>query len=456
MADLTCDVAIVGAGTAGIAAERSARAAGASTLLIDKSFPGTTCASVGCMPSKLLIAAARAASAVREADKFGIVVRNSAIDGPAVMARVRRLRDSFVQAAKKSYDELPRGVAVKAQAKLLSGTQLALDDGRAVVAKAIVLATGSHPLIPKQLSALNELVLTNETIFDLQDLPATLAVIGAGPLGLELASAFARLGVDTEVFDEGKHIGGLRDDGLSERFRSLLSKDMPIHLGVDLRSERDGDAVQLKWTGPTYGTRRFSRLLVATGRPPNLQDLDLKAAGLDVDDKGIPLFDPSTMQCGVSRIFMAGDVNASRPVLHEAIFDGEIAGRNAASWPKTSPSKRTPAMAITFTDPALALIGRVDGPGLVLGEVDYADQGRAIIEGLNEGFARIFADRDGGLTGAVLASPGAEHLAHLLAWAIAEGATVDTLSNRPFYHPTLEEGLKTALLDFNRRLSSTS
>jgi dihydrolipoamide dehydrogenase len=199
MAALDCDVAVVGAGTAGLAAERSARRAGAKTLLIDDGFVGTTCASVGCMPSKLLIAAAHAAHAIRSASVFGIGAQEPFIDGPAVMRRVRRERDVFVAGTLKSIAAIPDDIKLRARAHFVDQTTLALDDGRIISAKAIVIATGSRPMVPAMFQALGSLALTNETIFELVGLPASIAVVGAGTLGLELAQALVRLGVDVEV-----------------------------------------------------------------------------------------------------------------------------------------------------------------------------------------------------------------------------------------------------------------
>src|SRR5919199_4776964 len=166
MPALTCDVAIIGAGTAGLAAERSARRAGATTLLIDDRFAGTTCATVGCMPSKLLIAAANAAAAVRRAPLFGVKAAAPVIDGAVVMQRVRAERDRFVANAKTAFDNLPAGVMIRARARFTAPTILALDDHRQVTAKAVVIATGARPSVPKMFTAVVDRVLTNETIFD--------------------------------------------------------------------------------------------------------------------------------------------------------------------------------------------------------------------------------------------------------------------------------------------------
>jgi dihydrolipoamide dehydrogenase len=366
MDDLGCDVAIIGAGTAGLAAERAARKAGAKTLLIDDRFAGTTCASVGCMPSKLLIAAADAAFNARKASTFGIETKTS-VDGRAVMARVRKERDGFVAATLKSIEKIPAGICIRQRARFSYNTTLTLDDGRKVSAKAIVIATGSGPSVPKPFQKLGEIVLTNETIFELESLPRSIAVVGVGPLGLELAQALARLGVEVTMFDQGEHIAALRDAEVANNLKSVLGREFPIHLGVSLDVEKDGDGARLSWSGASSGAASFERVLVAAGRPPALRDLNLAATGLETNDKGIPEFDPSTLQCGDAPIFVAGDADAQRPVLHEASSEGAISGRNAASFPNVRKSKRAVPLSIMFTDPPLAMVGANKSDAMVVG-----------------------------------------------------------------------------------------
>jgi dihydrolipoamide dehydrogenase len=454
MDDLSCDVAIIGAGTAGLAAERAARKAGAKTLLVDDRFAGTTCASVGCMPSKLLIAAADAAFNARKASTFGIETKTS-VDGRAVMTRVRKERDRFVAETLKSIEKIPAGICVRQRARFSGKTAIALDDGRKVFAKAVVIATGSRPSVPKPFQKLGENVLTNETIFELDSLPRSIAVVGAGPLGLELAQALARLGVEVTMFDQGEHIAALRDAEVAKNLKSILGKEFPIHLGVKLDVEKDGVGARLSWFGASSGTASFERVLVAAGRPPALPDLNLAATGLGTNNKGIPKFDPSTLQCGDAPIFLAGDADAQRPVLHEASSEGAIAGRNAASFPKVRKAKRAVPLSIMFTDPPLAVVGAPPSDAMVIGSVSYADQGRARVEARNEGLVRVYAGADTGvIAGATLFGPGMDHIAHVFALAIERRETADTLPQLPFYHPTFEEGLKPALREICEAVKS--
>jgi dihydrolipoamide dehydrogenase len=456
MTTLTCDVAVIGAGTAGLAAERSARRAGAKTLLIDDGFVGTTCASVGCMPSKLLIAAAHAAHAIRGAAVFGIGAQEPVIDGPAVLRRVRRERDAFVAGTIKSISAIPDEIKVRARAHFVDQTSLALDDGRIVSAKAIVIATGSRPMVPDMFRGLGPLALTHETIFELADLPASIAVIGAGPIGLELAQALVRLGVDVEVFDQSERLAGLHDLEVAAELTSILEREMPIRLGVKISVERDGDAVSLAWSGTSAGTKRFERLLIATGRPPQLAGLGLEVSGLALDEHGTPLFDRNTMQCGATPIFVVGDACGQVPVLHEAASEGAIAGRNAASFPTVHHASRSVAFTIMFTDPPLAVLGRPSAEGDIIGSASYADQGRAKVEARNAGLVRLYADReDGRLVGAAMLGPAMDHMAHLLAWAMERGETASGLLDMPFYHPTFEEGLKPALHQICKAVDAT-
>ncbi len=446
MTHYTTDVAVIGAGTAGLSAERTARREGARTLLIDEHFRGTLCASTGCMPSKLLIAAANAAHGARAASQFGLKIGNVGVDGPAVMARVQRERDKFVAATRRSFDKLPSGTAIEARACFTGPLELALDNGDTVTAKAIVIATGSYARMPEPFEKLGDLALTNETVFELDDLPGSLAVIGGGAIGLEMAQAMSRLGVDTALFDHSDTLGRAQDEDVLHALARIVGGEVPHHLGVDVSAEKAEGGVRIRWQGSSSGERMFDRVLVATGRPPDLSALDLETTGLDLDEHGVPEFDRTTMQCGDAPVFLAGDVAADRSVLHEAANEGTIAGRNAVAYPAVSAADRSPRFTLTFTDPPLAVLGQPKGEEAVVGHASYADQGRAKVEGRAAGLVRLYAAApDGRLVGAELFCPGADHLAHLLIGAIQRGDTASDLLELPFYHPTLEEGLKGAL-----------
>lgn len=446
--ELSCDVAVIGAGTAGLGATRRALREGAKVLLIDDKFNGTMCANVGCMPSKLLIAAARAAHDARRAGVFGIRTGKVDVDGQAVMTRVRAERDRFAAATREGFEDFPPDTMIRARARFVGPDRLELDDGRVVQAKAIVIATGGAPSVPDGFSGLGDLCLTHETVFDLEDLPQSIAIIGAGPIGLELAQAFARLGVQTCLFDESETLAHVKDEALQGIIQDTLAQDLSLHLGVKTRAERQGNKAVVSWTGKGSGTETFDRVFVAIGRPPQLEGLDLDKAGIALDDHGTPEFDRESMQCGDSPIFIAGDADADVPVLHEASAEGGIAGLNAASYPKVTRTPRMTRFSLIFSQPVLARIGAEPSAESVIGKADYSDQGRAKVEGEAIGQVHIYAEPTRGrLTGAILFCPGAEHMAHLLVQAVSHGLTASEMLAQPFYHPTLEEGLKTALRD---------
>lgn len=440
------DVAVIGAGTAGLAAERAARSNGASTLLIDPHFNGTTCATVGCMPSKLLIAAAEVAHSARTASVFGISIPQVQIDGPAIMQRVRDERDRFARLTRESIDDIPEGICIETMARFIGPKTLELEDGRTINARSIVIATGAHPFVPDQFSDLGNRVLTNETVFELADLPKSLAVIGSGSVGLELGQAMARLGVMVTLFERESDLGALRCATANAAFRKILSNELDLQFGVELEVSTQGDGITLSWTGDNHGKATFDRVLVSTGRRPNLDSLNLSQSGLELDDEGVPVHDRQTMRCGESSIFLAGDVASDLPVLHEASHDGAIAGRNAVTLPATVRTQRYLGFSLIFTKPSVARIGKVGGDDPLIGRADFSDQGRARVEGINQGMVTLYAaGPEGRLIGADICAPAGEHLAHLLTWAIQQGKTATELLNMPFYHPTIEEGLKGAL-----------
>ncbi|GEO98755.1 dihydrolipoyl dehydrogenase [Methylobacterium haplocladii] len=450
---------MIGAGTAGLAAHRAALDAGVNSILIEQGPGGTTCARVGCMPSKLLVTAAEAAHGARGAHRFGIHVERVRIDGPAVMQRVREQRDCFVASVFEGLEKLPEESRITGRAVFEDATTLVIDDRIRLRFQAAVIATGSSPSIPEPLKGLGERLLTTDTLFELEDLPDSIAVLGGGPVGLELAQALARLGVGTALFDPAGALGGITDTDLAGAAREIFGKDIALHLGAEVeQAEVNGRGVSLRWSGEDgdSGSASFAKVLVAAGRPPNLSGLGLDRTGLALDDRGVPTFDPRSLVCEGAPIVIAGDANAARPVLHEASRQGRIAGRNAAALARSDRgSIENPRpwvkLAMVFTEPQIAAIGEIGGDDGIVGRVDLCDQGRAQVMGRNQGGMRIHADRGGRLLGGEMIGPEVEHLAHILAFAIQDGHTARDLLDRPFYHPTLEEGLQTALSDIAQK-----
>ncbi|WP_355660506.1 dihydrolipoyl dehydrogenase [Halomonas salifodinae] len=472
MQERQVDVAIIGAGTAGLGAYRAAKQHGGQVVMIESGPYGTTCARVGCMPSKLLIAAAEAAHQARHTELFGVRVEGRVrIDGQAVMDRVKRERDRFVGFVVDSVERIPETDRLRGHARFVDPHTLVVDDHTRVHARRIVIATGSRPSYPDFFRAAGDRLVVNDDLFAWDDLPESVAIFGPGVIGLELGQALHRLGVRIRLFGVGGALGPLQDERLRDYADRTFNQEFYVDPDARVESiERDGEAVVITFIKRHSGerlTERFDYLLAATGRRPNVDQLNLEAAGLALDERGIPDFSPHTLQCrnadgGPSHVFIAGDANQQLPLLHEASDEGRIAGDNAGRYPELRAAQRRAPLAVVFSDPQMATVGlgyaelerRHGGCDcLATGEVSFEDQGRSRVMGVNRGLLRVYAEQGSGLfLGAEIFGPRAEHLAHLLAWALQQRLTVAQMLAMPFYHPVIEEGVRTALRDLNANL----
>ncbi|MBX3200035.1 MAG: dihydrolipoyl dehydrogenase [Labilithrix sp.] len=452
----TVDVAVIGAGTAGLAAYRAARKLGKETLLIEAGAHGTTCARVGCMPSKLLIAAAEAAHHATHATPFGVSATVE-VDGRAVMARVRSERDRFVGFVLDGVDSIPDEHHLTGRARFVGPNALDVD-GTRVEATSIVIATGSSPFVPPMFDAIRDRLIVNDDVFAWDDLPRSVAVFGAGVIGLEIGQALHRLGVRVRVFGKSGTVGPIADPVVKAAAATALRAELDVDFDAQVRAAApEGEAgVAVRFVDADGNERasHFEAALIAAGRRPNVASLDVERAGIGPG----ATIDRATLRWGDSHVFVAGDANDDAPLLHEAADEGTIAGENAARFPDVRAGQRRTPLSIAFTEPGLAVVAggfraaSARGP-FVTGEVDFGNQGRSRIILQNKGVARLYADpATRRFLGAEIAGPRAEHLAHLLAWAHQAGLTIDQMLAMPFYHPVVEEGLRTALRDVAAKL----
>lgn len=464
MQTIVTDIAVIGAGTAGLAAYRAAKAAGKRAVIIEGGEYGTTCARVGCMPSKLLIAAAEAAHELRHTAPFGVHVDGPIrIDGREVMDRVRRERDRFVGFVVRGVDNIPEQDRLRGYARFIDNTVLQVGndaDGTVVRASRVVIATGSSPAVPQPFRVFGDRLVVNDDVFDWQDLPRRVAVFGPGVIGLELGQALSRLGVHVRVFGVRGGVGPLTDPAIRAYAARAFQQEFYLDPDANVTDmARDGDEAVISFIDRDGNavTERFDYVLAATGRQPNVRNLGLENTGLELDARGVPVFDPATLQCGSAPIFIAGDANDVLPLLHEAADEGKTAGENAAAWPQVAPVPRRAPIAVVFSDPQLAMVGQrhadLPADSFVTGEVSFEDQGRSRVMLKNRGLMHVYADKASGrFVGAEWIGPRAEHIAHLLAWAYQQQLTIDQMLAMPFYHPVIEEGLRTALRDAQARL----
>lgn len=447
------DTIIVGSGTAGLSALREVRRFTDDFLLVNAGHWGTTCAAVGCMPSKALIEAANAFHRRHTFAEFGIEGAGQLrADIPAVLRRVRELRDGFVAGPESVPGKLgDRAIAGRAR---LAGPDRVEVDGRTIEARAIILAPGSRPVVPDAWRSFGERILTTDTLFEQRDLPQRIAVIGLGAIGLELAQALARLGLEVAGFDALETLGGVEDRNVLAAFRPVLEQELAVHLGAPAELAAADGTIRVSGAG---GSFEADAVLAAMGRRPNVDELGLDTLGVPLDDDGLPEVDPGTLRIGDSAVFLAGDANGRRPLLHEAADDGHIAGRNAAPDASGVACCRRTPLEIVFCSPQIARVG-THAPGSadgehVTAEVDFSRQARARMAQEAAGLLRIHAHEPSGrILGAEMCIPEGEHLAHLLALAVERGLTVADMLAMPFYHPVVEEGLRGALRDLAKAL----
>jgi len=430
MKKIQADVVVLGGGTAGMGAFRNARLHTDNVYLIENNVFGTTCARVGCMPSKLLIAAAEAHHHALHTDPFGVHLDKDSVtvNGEEVMHRVKSERDRFVGFVVSDVEEWPADKRIMGTAKFVDEHTVQIDDHTQITAKSFVIATGSRPVIFPQWEVLGDRLIVNDDVFSWDTLPKSVAVFGPGVIGLELGQALHRLGVKVEIFGVAGAIGGISD---------------PV--------EQDGEK----------GVFHAEYALAAAGRRPNVDNIGLENLNIEKDARGVPVADPLTMQTSIPHIFIAGDASNQLPLLHEASDQGKIAGHNAAIFPNIEGGLRRSVIGVVFTSPQIATIGlkyaqvaaKYQPDEFVIGEVSFRNQGRSRVMLVNKGHMRLYAEKaTGRFIGAEVVGPAAEHLAHLMAWAHQMKMTIPQMLDMPFYHPVIEEGLRTALRDADAKL----
>lgn len=466
MKKITVDVAVIGGGTAGLGAYRAAKAHTKKVVMIEGGPYGTTCARVGCMPSKLLIAAAEAVHHIQKAPGFGVHPEGEIrIDGREVMARVKRERDRFVGFVLEGVDSIPDEDKIQGYARFVDAHTLIVDDHTEIHAERIVIATGSRPSWPAAWNELGDRLIINDDVFNWDDLPQSVAVFGPGVIGLELGQALHRLGVQVIMFGMGGLVGPLTDEAVRDYAAKTLNEE--FYLDADAKVEqmfRDGDSVIIRYldkAGQQQETR-VDYVLAATGRRANVDKLDIANTGVQLDNRGIPVADRFTLQTSVPHLFIAGDASNQLPLLHEAADQGRIAGDNAGRFPDIRAGLRRSSISVVFSDPQIAMVGstlrelnqKYSSCGCFeIGEVSFEDQGRSRVMLRNKGLLHVYGEHGTGrFLGAEMMGPNVEHIAHLLAWAHQQQMTVSQMLDMPFYHPVIEEGLRTALRDLNAKL----
>lgn len=450
------DVVIIGAGSAGLSARRIIEKKTKNYLVVDHGILGTTCARVGCMPSKVLIQTANDFHRRHKLQEQGILGGESlSVDTQQVMAHTRKLRDRFVGDVTKSMQEWMTTHFRAKKATFIDDHTLDLE-GEKIAAEKIIIATGSRPMIPEQWKDFSEYFITSDQIFELPELPSSIATIGLGVIGVELGQALNRLGTKSVGIAARKSIAGLSDPELIDYFISTLSKEMPLDFTGVKEFKKVGSKIEITTQQQTY---LVDRILLSVGRKPQLESLQFEKTGLSLNSQGMPNFNPHTMQIENSNIYIAGDVNKFRPLLHEASDEGVIAALNALN-DNNMPYGRRTFLGVTFSDPNVAVVGKsyrdliTEQCEFITGQVSFEGQGRSLVKLKNKGILKIYANKENGkILGSEMIGPSIEHLAHLVSWSIQQDMSTFDMLTMPFYHPVVEEGLRTALREVQSQIS---
>ncbi len=447
-------VIIIGAGTTGLTARRQVAEKTDSYLVIDDGPLGTTCARVGCMPSKALIQIANDVHQMDVIAQRGLLKKgDQQIDSAAVMRHVRSLRDRFVRSVRKGMEPWEKTHLLRGRAEFIAPDTVQVD-GTQYKAEKFILAVGSRPSLLPEWQAVKDYIITTDDIFELEELPESILVMGLGVIGLELGQALSRLGIKVYGVARRRALGGVCDPEIQDYVCRKMAEEFTIFFdGARVLGVNAEQKILFEADGKTYTA---DRLLASIGRRHNTDRLQLEKAGITVNDRGLPEYDRQTLRLKEARhIWFAGDVNEYRPLLHEAADEGYIVGHNAVH--QEACFKRRVPLAITFSDPNIARAGKAFGElekgCFITGKVSFEGQGRSIVKLKEKGLLKVYADKDSGeLLGAEMFAPNGEHLAHLLAWVIGMRLTVQQALQMPFYHPVLEEGLRTALRDAAQKL----
>lgn len=454
------DIIIIGAGTAGIAAYKEAIKHTNNILIINDGPWDTTCARVGCMPSKLLISSANRMHAIQKASTVALKVK-AQINTTEVMSHVRYLRDRFTRATLKDVDSWESSHKIKGKAFFVDKKTIQVNDQQ-YQAKSFIIAVGSTPSFDHDWkNELGELLITSDHIFELEKLPKRLAVIGSGVIAIELAQAMHRLGVETTVFARSQKVGSLSSPQLQKMATEQFANELNIKYKVlPDRVKKFRNKVKIEFTENNQAKYIIADyLLTATGRNSHLNQIKLENIDSTFNElKKLPV-DPNTKQLGTYPIYIVGDAFTTTPIQHEAAHEGRSAVYNCLHPKAKKNIKTLTPLGIMFSSPEMASVGQnfktlIDSEiKFVTGYVSYEKQGRAIVNGQNQGAVEIYVDaRSRKILGAEFFVDQAEHLAHLLSWMIGQELTLDQVLDQPFYHPTLEEGLRTALKHARRQL----
>ena len=452
------NLVVIGGGTAGLISAAGAAGLGGKVALIENHMMGGDCLNVGCVPSKALIRASRAFYDARNSEKFG--VRGGSVtsfDFGAAMERMRSLRAdiSHHDSAKRFRDEL--GVDVFFGQGRFSGTDSVVVDGKKLHFKKAAICTGARAVAPPIVGLAEAGYLTNETVFSLTQLPPHLAVIGAGPVGCELAQAFARFGSRVTLIERATRILDREDGDAAAILRAAFEREgIELQVGVTILGvekhlsgkllwlERDGKVVEVV----------VDEILVGVGRAPNIEGLELEKGGISFDSSGVKVSD--TLQTSNLDVYAAGDICSHYKFTHTADAQARILIANALFMGRQKTSSLTIPWC-TYTDPEIAHVGMYEPDAASKGievttlTIPLSDIDRAVLDGELVGFARVHLRKGTDkILGATIVASHAGEMISEFSLAITSGLGLSSIGRTIHPYPTQSEIIKRLADVYNR------
>ena len=450
------DLVVVGAGSAGYAAARTAGALGARVALIDKGPLGGLCILRGCMPSKAILASAEVLHRAQNARGLGLVIPEARADLPAIIARKRHLIREFADYRIEQIHRAPNTEVIAGEARLLDAHHVEILTGpqggeagsrQVIEGRACILATGSNVTLP-ELPGLQETgYLTSDEALDLEQAPRSLIVLGGGFIACELGQFFSRIGVKVTLLLRSGHVLSGEDADVGIALQESLIKE-----GVEIVNHavwtgvlaRSGRKVVRALVGGHPAEFEAEEILVYTGRHPALDQLGLDAAGVEYSSRMIPV-DPF-MRTSVPHIYAIGDVTGRFQIVHQAIREAEIAAYNAVSGKAARAIDNRLVPAVVFTDPQVGRVGLTErqaaerGIEVLVGKYPFDDHGKSMCLGRTEGFVKLIGDaRTGEILGGAIVGPEGGELLHEIVVAMHFKSTAAEFLQIPHVHPTLAE-----------------
>ena len=441
------DVAVIGAGTAGLVSSVVADSLGARVCLIERDKVGGECLWRGCVPSKTLLRSAKVWELVKRSEEFGVHVEKPRLVWNAIRLRLADVRDEIRRGEREALAK--SGVTQLAgDAKFLDGHTLELSKGgetKQITSRKFILATGSSPVVPP-IEGLEEAgFLSYEGLFDRPNLPKSLVFIGGGPLACEMAQAFCRFGTRVVVLQKGNQLVPHEEPEIAAHLLQILrAEGVEVHLNAHVsRVESTENRKRVHFS--VEGEERFveaGEIVVAAGKKPRFEGLELNRAGVQTSDEGIQV--DEKLQTSARHIWACGDCTGQQRFTHAAEHAGKIAGANAVLPVSLKVDWKTLNW-VTFTDPEIAHIGlsraeaKREWGEIETHRADFKTLDRAIIEGEANGFALVFTTKSGRVVGAQIIGSGAGELAPVVVAAARDGALVQEWGETMFVYPTMSE-----------------